>query len=99
MRQRVDRADAEQVSTSELAAEPRPWQRLAPFFELPGRVRWEQASVWVELRPFNDRQLTRDLTALCERVNGHALHLPDNRLLVLSVARPPTRTSDLRRRL
>ena len=75
------------------------WQRLAPFFELPGRVRWEQASVWVELRPFNEGQLTRDLTALCERVNGQALHLPDDRLLVLSVARPPTRTSDLRRRL
>lgn len=46
------------------------WHRLAPFFHLPGRVRSSEAMIQVELRPFNDRQLTRDLQAVCERVNA-----------------------------
>lgn len=74
------------------------WKRLAPFFELPGRVSWEQSTVRVELRPFNDRQLTRDLQALCERVSMQAPHLPDGRRLVLSVAPTRARNSDLHRR-
>jgi hypothetical protein len=74
------------------------WKRLAPFFELPGRVTWEQATVRVELRPFNDQQLTRDLIALCTRVNAQAPHLPDGRQLVLSVGLPPARNSVLHTR-
>jgi len=74
------------------------WYRLAPFFHLPGQVSWERATVRVTVRPFNDQQLTRDLTALCERVNTHAPHLPDGRQLIMSVGHPPTRNSDLHRR-
>src|SRR5262249_49999269 len=69
------------------------WYRLAPFFQLRGRVSWERATVRVALRPFNDQQLTRDLTALCERVNAHAPHLPDGRQLIMSVGLPPARNS------
>ncbi len=71
------------------------WKRLAPFFDLPGRVTWEHATVRVELRPFNDQQLTRDLRALCARVNTQAPHLPDGRQLVLSVGLPSARNSVL----
>jgi hypothetical protein len=74
------------------------WHRLAPFFRLPGHVTWERATVRVELRPFNDQQLARDLMALCDRVNAQAPHLPDGRQLVMTVGRPPTRNSDLHRR-
>ena len=42
-------------------------------------------SVRVELRPFNDRQLNRDLVVVCERVNKASLQFPDGRHLVLSV--------------
>ncbi len=59
------------------------WQRLQPFFRLPGRVRWDQEMVHVELRPFNNRQLTRDLVAVCQRVNEAQPRLPDGRLLIL----------------
>jgi len=45
------------------------WQRLQPFFRLPDRVHWGQEVVQVEVRPFNNRQLTRDLLAVCQRVN------------------------------
>ena len=74
------------------------WERLAPFFDLPGRVTWEQTTVRVELRPFNDRQRTRDLMALCARVEARAPHLPDGRHLVLSVAPTLARSSDLHSR-
>lgn len=74
------------------------WQRLAPFFQLPGQVTWEQARVAVELRPFNDRQLTRDLHALCERVTAASPRLPDGRQLIMRVAAFPTCISDLHRR-
>jgi hypothetical protein len=57
------------------------WNRLAPFFNLPGRVVQTMESVQVELRLFNDRQLNRDLMALCERVNAAQPRLPDGRLL------------------
>lgn len=33
--------------------------------------------VQVELRPFNDRALNRDLAVLCERVNQASPRLPD----------------------
>lgn len=59
------------------------WQRLQPFFRLPGRVRWDREEVHVELRSFNNRQLTRDLIAVCQRVNEMQPRLPDGRLLIL----------------
>ncbi len=40
------------------------WHRLVPFFRLPGRVTEGKQTVWVELRPFNDRQL--NLTCLTD---------------------------------
>jgi hypothetical protein len=55
------------------------WQRLAPFFDLPGWVIWERVRVPIELRPFNDQQLTRDLIALCAQVKAQVPHLPDGR--------------------
>ncbi len=63
------------------------WHRLAPFFRLPGRVVRGPETVRVALRPFNDRQLNRDLIALCVRVNEASPRLPDGRRLVLSVER------------
>jgi hypothetical protein len=74
------------------------WQRLAPFFQVPGRVTWEREQVRVELRPFNDRQLTRDLHAVCGRVTAASLRLPDGHQLVMTVAAQPTCISDLHRR-
>jgi hypothetical protein len=61
---------------------------LAPFFRLPGRVIREPATVQVELRPFNDRQLNRDLAEVCARVNQRQPALPEGRRLVLSVGGP-----------
>ena len=59
------------------------WQRLQPFFRLPGRVLWDREVVQVELHSFNNRQLTRDLIAVCQRVNEMQPRLPDGRLLIL----------------
>jgi hypothetical protein len=66
------------------------WQRLAPFLRLSGRVIRGPATVQVELRPFNDRQLNRDLAEVCARVNQLQAALPDGRRLVLSVDRMTT---------
>lgn len=55
------------------------WQRLQAFFRLPGRVLWDREGVHVELRPFNNRQLTRDLVGVCRRVNEVRPRLPDGR--------------------
>jgi len=65
------------------------WQRLQPFFRLPGRVLWDREEVHVELRPFNNRQLTRDLVAVCRRVNEVRPRLPDGRLLILHAPSSP----------
>jgi hypothetical protein len=62
------------------------WQRLAPFFHLPGRIAWGRDTVRVELRPFNDRRLTRDLVELCQRVEAAQPRLPDGRRVVLWIA-------------
>jgi hypothetical protein len=62
------------------------WRRLAPFFRLPGRIVWGRDTVQVELRPFNDRRLTRDLAVLCQQVEAARPRLPDGRLLVLRIA-------------
>jgi len=61
------------------------WHRLAPFFRLPGRVVWGTESVEVELRPFNDRQLNRDLETICAQVNAEEPRLPDGQRLQFQV--------------
>jgi hypothetical protein len=62
------------------------WQRLEPFFRLSGRIAWDPDHVTVELCPFNDAQLTRDLVVLCQRVEAAQPRLPDGRRLVLRIA-------------
>lgn len=61
------------------------WRRLAPFFRLPGRIRWGSDTVQVELRRFNDRILNRDLETLCAKVAEARPCLPDGRLLLFCV--------------
>jgi hypothetical protein len=61
------------------------WPRLAPFFRVPGRVTEGPQRVMVELHPFNDRQLTRDLSVVCERVATAQPHLPDGRQLCFTI--------------
>ncbi len=67
------------------------WHRLAPFFRLPGWVVWSAETLEVELRPFNDRQLNRDLEAICEKVNAQGPHLPDGRRLQFKMRAQGTR--------
>jgi hypothetical protein len=55
------------------------WQRLAPFFRLSGTIMQDATTVHVELRPFNDRALNRDLALLGIRVNEASPRLPDGR--------------------
>ncbi len=62
------------------------WHRLAPFFRLPGRVMEGKQVVWVELHPFNDCQLNRDLRVVCERVTTARPRLPDGRRLRFTLA-------------
>ena len=45
------------------------WGRLAPFFQLAGRVLSYPDEICVELHAFNDRKLNRDLLVLCQQVN------------------------------
>ena len=61
------------------------WHRLAPFFQLAGTVVPDACTVRVELRPFNDRALNRDLVLLCERVNQASPRLPDGCLLSFTI--------------
>lgn len=61
------------------------WHRLQPFFQLPGRVQWGKECVEVELKPFNDRVLNRDLGMLCAKVVQEQPHLPDGRRLLFNV--------------
>ena len=74
------------------------WKRLAPFFQLAGRVRWEPETVRVELRPFNDAQLNRDLNALCTRIATTQPRLPDGRRLIFTVHPPQRLSSELYQR-
>src|SRR5260370_17849541 len=62
------------------------WQRLAPFFHLPGLIVQGPTAVRVELRPFYDRQYNRDLLMLCKRVNTAAPQLPDGCRLLFQVS-------------
>jgi cell division septum initiation protein DivIVA len=61
------------------------WKRLLPFFQLPGTITHHAQMVQVELHPFNDRALNRDLAVLCERVNQASPRLPDGRLLTFAI--------------
>jgi len=61
------------------------WKRLLPFFQLPGTITQNSTTVQVELCPFNDRVLNRDLALLCERVNQASPHLPDGRQLSFTI--------------
>lgn len=61
------------------------WKRLLPFFQLPGTITRHDQMVRVELHPFNDRALNRDLAVLCERVNQTLPHLPDGRQLFFTM--------------
>ncbi len=61
------------------------WKRLLPFFQLPGIISQDATMVQVELRPFNDRALNRDLVILCERVNQASPRLPDGRRLSFTI--------------
>jgi len=61
------------------------WRRLLPFFQLPGTITQDATLVQVELRPFNDCALNRDLTVLCERVNQASPRLPDGRHLSFTI--------------
>jgi hypothetical protein len=62
------------------------WHRIVPFFRLPGRVTEGKEAVSVELCPFNDRQLNRDLCLVCERVTTAQPRLPDGRRLRFTLA-------------
>jgi hypothetical protein len=61
------------------------WQRLQPFFRLPGRIFWGRDRVEVELKRFNDCALNRDLEMLCAKVAKAQLLLPDGRRLLFRV--------------
>lgn len=61
------------------------WKRLLPFFQLLGTITHHAQTVQVELRPFNDRALNRDLAVLCERVNQASPRLPDGRRLSFTI--------------
>lgn len=50
------------------------WQRMVPFFRPSGSITRDTVTVQVELRPFNDHALNRDLALLCERANEAVNH-------------------------
>jgi len=51
------------------------WKRLLPFFQLLGTITQDAALVQVELRPFNDRVLNRDLAVLAESLLLNAFQI------------------------
>src|SRR5690242_14110964 len=61
------------------------WVRLLPFLRLPGKITWGTDRVAVELQTFNDRQLTRELGIVCQRVAAAHPGLPDGRHLCFSL--------------
>ena len=61
------------------------WRRLLPFFQLPGTITHDATTIRVELCPFNDRVLNRDLALLCTRVNQASPRLPDGRFLSFTI--------------
>lgn len=71
------------------------WHRLAPFFRLPGWIVWGAETVEVKLRPFNDRQLNRDLEVICEKVNAQEPRLPNGHRLQFQIPTPGTRGEEV----
>ncbi len=65
------------------------WQRLAPFFRLPGRVSSGEHLVLIELRSFNDRRLNRDLATVAIRLDDTRAQISDGRRVRLSAAGMP----------
>ncbi len=61
------------------------WRRLLPFFQLSGTITHDATTIQVELCPFNDRALNRDLALLCERVNQASPRLPDGHQLAFTI--------------
>jgi hypothetical protein len=61
------------------------WGRLLPFFQLQGLVTVDQHAVSVSFCPFNDQQLNKDLTILCQRASEADPHLSDGRRLLFAV--------------
>jgi hypothetical protein len=61
------------------------WKCLLPFFQLPGTITSDDQMMHVELCPFNDRMLNRDLAVLCERVSQASPRLPDGRQLSFAI--------------
>jgi hypothetical protein len=61
------------------------WKRLLPFFNSPAPS--HRTPLWwrIELRPFNDRMLNRDLVIPCDRVNQASPRLPDGRRLSFTI--------------
>ncbi len=58
---------------------------FADIVLLPGTITQDATLVQVELRPFNDRVLNRDLVILCDRVNQASPRLPDGRRLSFTI--------------
>lgn len=61
------------------------WRRLLPFFQLSGIITHDATTTQVQLSPFNDRTLNRDLAPLCERANQASPQRPDGRLLSFTI--------------
>lgn len=57
------------------------WNRLHPFFKLPGRLQLLPDRCCVYLKPFHPLDLQRDLEHLCHNINEAQLSLPDGRIL------------------
>lgn len=74
------------------------WQRLAPFFRLPGRVAPGGETFTVVLHGFNDRQLKWDLATMSTLLARVQLRLPDGRSLVLSASAPARSRTTMRER-
>src|SRR5712691_5427112 len=85
-RKAIADAELEHLRAKEWRAyEQATWKRLLSFFQLPGTITQDATLVQVELSPFNDRVLNRDLAVLCERVNQALPRLPDGRRLAFTI--------------
>ncbi len=62
------------------------WERLRPFFDLPGTIVVTEDQTRVTFNGFNDRQLNRDLAAICARVRERQPRLPDGTTLICELA-------------
>ena len=62
---------------------------MLPFFELGGWVSQQGQKLIIELQPFNDCALNRDLARVCELVTKAGLALPDGNLLQMQVRAGP----------